>query len=215
MINSMEVARSGVRPSARQLLEAPYVAGHCGWSDLSGLAGSHFRFTVLRKPAERILSLYDFCRKLPPDQNTALFPIDAAKSQSFEEFCWSDDPLVRMFVDNTQTRTLALNYTVLDDQLPSDWESIAEQNLRALDGVLLCESLDRQLPDLCTLIGLPAPQPSLKRNVGKGSRTDLPTADEAAKILESRIAADQRLYELAQSLLANSLSGGTFRGGAI
>lgn len=196
MLNSIDLLHRE-RLSGAQLRSASYVAGHCGWADLADLSNSHFRFTILRSPAERILSLYDFCRTLPPEKNTAHFPLAAAKRLSFKLFCEAQDKSVRMFVDNAQARTLADNYTKLDDELPPNWDDVAVRNLEALDFVTTCEQLNARMRHFCALIGLPEPKKPIQLNVRRDPPTDLPDVHEAEAILGARIAIDQRLYEMA------------------
>lgn len=197
MVNSIRIARTGERPTDEALKSARFVAGHCGWDDVQQLSDTHFCFTVLRDPVERTLSFYDFCRNEVAEQDALFFPIKATKQLSFEAFCRSDDPSIRMFVDNVQARTLANSYTRLYDAQPQDWEALAEQHLRALDFVTVSEKLDAHLPALCAQIGLPAPRTTVRRNVRKAKeQSDLPSYEAAAAILGDRIAADQRLYEI-------------------
>lgn len=200
MLNAIEMKMSGQRPTPEQIRAAPFVAGHCGWEDIAGLANTHFRFTVLRKPVERTLSFYDFCRSLPSEKSAPHFPIRAAQTLSFEEFCSADDPAIRMFVDNVQARTLARSYLSLYDDLPEDWQSIARTNLTALDFVAISEKLDAHLPALCRRTGLPTPKQSVKRNVRSATNANLPSLERAHDILAERISADQRLYELGLEL---------------
>ena len=201
MVNSIRILRTGEGPSEEALGAAQFVAGHCGWDDVHSLAESHFRFTVLRDPVARTLSFYDFCRTHVAERDAPFFPINAAKELSFEAFCRSDDPAIRMFVDNVQARTLANSYTRLYDEQPQDWEAVAERHLRALDFVTVSEQLDRQLPTLCAEIGLPAPAATVRRNMRKRTeKRDLPSPEVAAEILGDRIAADQRLYKIAVQL---------------
>jgi hypothetical protein len=192
-INSIDVlgGRSAPMTAART---ARYVAGHCGWNHIADLGDTHLRFTFLRRPAERVLSLYGFCRLLPESRNTAHFPLRAARELTFEAFCRSDDEAIRMFIDNAQARSLACDYTSLDDALPSDWRSRARANLSKFDFVGLSERLDEQLPIVCGLIGIPPPKPTPRKNVGAGDVLALPSAPEATEILGDRIAADEELY---------------------
>ncbi len=201
MLNAIRVLRTGERPSEDALRSAKFVAGHCGWDDVSKLSDSHFCFTVLRDPVERTLSFYDFCRNHVSEKSAPFFPIQAAQNLSFEDFCTSDDPSIRMFVDNVQARTLASNYTRLYDDQPKDWETLAEHHLRALDFVTVSEKLDAHLPILCARIGLRAPRRTVRRNVRiQKEKRDLPSPEVAAEMMGERMAADQRLYNIAVDL---------------
>jgi hypothetical protein len=193
-INSIDVLRGRSTPLAAARA-ARYVAGHCGWDHIAELGDTHFRFTFVRNPAERVLSFYGFCRSLPETRNTAHFPVRAACALTFEAFCRSEDPAVRMFVDNAQARALACDYTRLDGALPDDWRARAASNLEKLDFVGLSERLNDQFPALCALIGVPPPGAPSRKNVGGGRDGTLPSTQEAADILGDRIAADAALYE--------------------
>ena len=192
MINSIDAAR-GHEAS----LEAAKRARYGGPLRM----GSHRRTRryalpvyVLRNPAERVLSFYGFCRSLPETRNTAHFP-RAACALTFEAFCRSEDPAVRMFVDNAQARALACDYTRLDGALPEDWRARAASNLEKLDFVGLSERLNDQFPALCALIGVPPPGAPSRKNAGGDRDGTLPSTEEAADILGDRIAADAALYE--------------------
>ncbi len=201
MLNAIRIARTGERPCDDALRSAQFVAGHCGRDDVRNLSQSHFCFTVLRNPVERTLSFYDSCRNLDSEKRAPFFPIAAAKELSFEAFCNSSEPSIRMFVDNVQTRTLANCYTRLYDQQLDDWEAQAEKHLKDLDFVTVSEKLDVHLPHLCEMIGLPAPKRTVRRNVRKKKENcDLPDLQAAAKILGERVEADQRLYKIALQL---------------
>ena len=193
MINSIDVAQ-GSAACLEGAKSARYVAGHCGWDHISGLGRTHVRFTFLRNPAERVLSFYGFCRSLPERKNSAHFPLQSARTLSFEAFCRSEGDGVRMFVDNAQARALACDYTRLDGALPADWRRRAEENLAKLDFVGLSERLDDQFPSLCALIGIPPPGTPSHKNVGLGQDGTLPSPEEAAAILGDRTAADEELY---------------------
>ena len=69
-INSIDVLR-GRSSSPAAARRARYVAGHCGWDHIADLGDTHLRFTFLRQPAERVLSLYVFCRSLPESRNSS------------------------------------------------------------------------------------------------------------------------------------------------
>jgi hypothetical protein len=194
MINSIDAAR-GHEASLEAAKRARYVAGHCGWDHIAELGDTHFRFTFLRNPAERVLSFYGFCRSLPETRNTAHFPVRAACALTFEAFCRSEDPAVRMFVDNAQARALACDYTRLDGALPEDWRARAASNLEKLDFVGLSERLNDQFPALCARIGVPPPGAPSRKNAGGDRDGTLPSTEEAADILGDRIAADAALYE--------------------
>lgn len=200
MLNAIDIKMTGKRPDQETLNQAAYVAGHCGWDDLVPLQDTHFRFTVLRDPAARTLSFYDFLRQLPSANRAPFFPVAAAKTLSFEAFCTANDPAIRMFVDNVQARTLASSYIDLDDDLPLDWQRMAHRNLAQLDFVATCENLNADMPKLCQMTGLPVPRAGVERNVRRERSHHLPSLDEARDLLGARIAADNALYKQAMAL---------------
>jgi len=186
---------------------AAFVFGHFGWRTLEAVRGDAFAFTVLREPAERILSLYRFARRreLPP--GSGFEPLmEAARSADFAGFCLSDDPRVRPFIENTQARTLAAGYLPEECGF-DDGEAILAQartHVQALDFVALTETLDEDFATLARQAGLPPPCAGLYRNVGEGGPAAV-GLEAARAILGRRIALDEALYGFAQALRAERM----------
>lgn len=201
MINAAENKERGIQPSLQQRKAAGFIAGHCGWSDVSDLRESHYLFTVLRDPVARVVSFYDFCRNHVNVSDAPFFPIKASKDLSFEEFCRSDDPAVRMFVDNVQARTLATTYMDCTDRSAEGWERMATETLEALDFVAISEKLGQHLPLICDDIGISRPKRNVRRNVRSGgAEQQTPSLTEAREVLKERVAIDQKIYELGKEI---------------
>lgn len=82
-------------------------SGHFDVVDLLHLPGPQHRFTVLREPIARIVSLYDFWRAHTPEhiEEHDLVGPRAARSMTFDEFALADDPRIVHDLDNTFVRT--------------------------------------------------------------------------------------------------------------
>ena len=66
---------------------ARFVSGHFGWTALSAAGADAFRFTVLREPFDRLVSLYKFSRTKQHSDNPIFSAVfEAAKQRSFGDF---------------------------------------------------------------------------------------------------------------------------------
>ena len=82
-------------------------AGHFDVIDLGKFPGPQAVFTVLRDPADMLVSLYDFWRAHDPafiEEHDLVGP-RLARSQPFEEFVGGVDPRIVPDLDNTLVRT--------------------------------------------------------------------------------------------------------------
>jgi len=101
-----------------KLEEASVVSGHFYFSLLKSISYTH-SFTILRNPADRIVSLYRYGRS----NLSGWEPEDPVRHLSFEEWLESDDPLVQGQVDSYYVR-------VLTDDLPEPFENRREKSLQ-------------------------------------------------------------------------------------
>lgn len=195
---------AGITPAAlERARRARYVFGHFGWRTLEAVRGNAFAFTVLRDPAARIVSLYRFARMRNLATDSGFEPLmNAARSTGFAEFCRSEDPLVRLFIDNAQARTLAAGYLPEECGIEDAGTMLpaAQAHLQSLDFVALTESLDMDFPALAKRAQLPPPRAGLHRNASGAAEPSTVSLQEARAILGDRIAVDQALYDFARAL---------------
>jgi hypothetical protein len=195
---------AGIDPARlERARRARFVFGHFGWRTLEAVRGDAFAFTVLRDPAARIVSLYRFARMRDLAAGSGFTPLmEAARGGGFAEFCRSDDPRVRLFIDNAQARTLAAGYLPQECGFQGGAEIVeaAQAHLRSLDFVAFTESLDEDFTALARQAHLPPPRVSLRRNASGGGGPAPAGLEEARAILGERIALDQALYDAARAL---------------
>jgi hypothetical protein len=109
--------------------EKRLIAGHFGYAFAKQLDAS--LITVLRDPAERVLSLYYFWRRLPPDRGRNA---QIARSLTLAEFLESNDPAVVSNIRNAQVWQIAhasdrASRRELGDLKPDDLLDLAKSNL--------------------------------------------------------------------------------------
>jgi len=126
--------------------DIPFVSGHFGHQYASHLAAGRFRFTFLRNPRERIVSLYSFCRTRDPNE----YPIyRLAKQHDLDGFlkaAWSDD-LIYSYIFNSQVWCLASGPGESEiAPRTTAWVDLYEQaitNVEEYDHVGLLETFDQ------------------------------------------------------------------------
>ncbi len=133
---------------------AQFVSGHFGWTALTTTGADAFRFTVLREPFDRLVSLYKFSRtKQHSDKPLFSAVFEAAKQRSFEDFCLSKEPELKTLIDNAMTRALADDYYPYVCSQPRDVLHWAKQHVDQLDLVIDLGDLDKTLPMLAEITG--------------------------------------------------------------
>lgn len=95
-------------------------SGHYGKDIYDGVRQNHLCITNFRHPIDRVVSLYNYFRHMVPVQEAdigqgAFRPIDLARRATFEEFVFSPDPLVEIYVRNAHYRLLSNNMWSLDE----------------------------------------------------------------------------------------------------
>ncbi|MGX8011186.1 hypothetical protein ACVDG8_020595 [Mesorhizobium sp. ORM8.1] len=100
-----------------------FYAGHYGYCLFEAVGDGHALVTNFRNPVSRILSLYDFWRNNVSEDHVGSMPeVDAApvkeaKAKSFSDFIRSDNPSLRLYIDNTHYRQILDTWCV--DRTPS------------------------------------------------------------------------------------------------
>jgi hypothetical protein len=141
------------------LADVGFVSGHIGYDFARHLMPSRFSFTFLRDPAERILSMYYFCRSRDP----ARFMIyRRAHELDLADFLRAGfhDPWVRKNIWNNQVWQLAHGYGHLDDRSIDDFSetellALAMRHLDELSFVGFTESFPADQRTVLSALGLP------------------------------------------------------------
>ncbi len=186
----------------RKAQSAQFVAGHHGWRTLRRVAEGAVTFTVIRDPYERLRSMYEFVHsdaKLKHPHFLAMRQV--AVDSSFEDFCLSDDPNTRAFVDNAMTRTLSDDYFPYVRQTSANVEQAIE-NLEKLDFVVTQSRLDKAMPEIARRTRTELIHSGKRRN--ETSRTNAPVISKDEFLgdprLHERIKGDLRLFERARAI---------------
>lgn len=133
-------------------------SGHFDVVDLGNLPTPQIRFTVLRDPARRLVSLYDFWRAHDPAHVEAhdLVGPRIAAERSFEEFVGDPDPRIVHDLDNTMVRTFTgLVRTAAPIEAPDAALADAIALARSFDHVGHVDDLPRTARWLCDQLALP------------------------------------------------------------
>jgi len=135
---------SGKKPN--QLRNIGFVSGHFGYHFAQHLMPGRFTFTFLRDPAERVLSMYYFCRNRNPDQFEIYRKAHELTLPDFLE-AGLTDPCIRMHIWNNQVWQLAHGYAQLDNRAIDDFSGeelvlLAREHLGHFSFVGFTETFD-------------------------------------------------------------------------
>lgn len=180
-----------------------WVTGHLTARNLSAVRADAFVCTVLREPAERVVSLYAGLRASNGPVPEALRRAAAsAKANTLLGFLWDADPAVRRLVANAQAHTLAGDWFAPDDRPAADLKADAAKALDQFDYVGLADHLAAAADDIARLTGRPHPGAPLRLHAA----ADRPAlaALKAAELdrLAELTAVDAHVYQLARAKFA-------------
>ncbi|MEQ1819514.1 MAG: sulfotransferase family 2 domain-containing protein [Terricaulis sp.] len=141
-------------PALEDVRRAQFVSGHFGWNATAASGDDAFRFTVLRDPFERLVSLYRFSR-LKENAESAVFEavFEAAKQRSFGDFCLSPEPELKSMIQDAMTRALADDYFPYQDADPVRTLRAAIDHIHQLDLVIDLRNLNAAMPKLAEITG--------------------------------------------------------------
>lgn len=139
--------------------------GHFGSDFIDAVDGGGYKITIVRDPRQRVVSLYDFWRSIPPEWSESLHEDDFdapafARSMSFSEFLETKNVMVWPSFTNAMARQLVgTDYHKLEvDECAAQTE--AQKRLSRFDLVLTTEELSRAQPHLARKWDLPVPSES-------------------------------------------------------
>lgn len=203
-----------------------FFSGHFTAESITKVPGRKFAFTVLRDPYERIMSLYYFWRRHRDSviQANNLAGPRLARQVGLKEFLSIDMPIPRNYIRNEMARVLAGDvftekndtYYELKDgkRIPIEKSEIitrATATLNQMDFVFFVETLDRDFPILCKMLGMDPVPEFPRKNTRDEVRPDLETVqeevldDEHLDLLKQNTELDRIIYSLAQARHAEVL----------
>ena len=185
----------------------PFVSGHFGFDVVAPLLVDRFSFTFLRNPEDRLISLYDFCRRKAPDTPLQ----EAAQGRTIEQFLLlaqrdsGAHPSVREAIWNNQVWQLASgrskdsesrNAKASTNDLSN--EALLEraiQNASKLNYVGFQETFDVDVDEIFkTLVGFWRPRVR-RDNVTPNKLRTAKLSDACKQILQEMTELDTRLYD--------------------
>jgi len=221
--------RGLIRYSEDQLREFDLFSGHFLMPHVDRIPGEKFVFTILRDPADRILSLYYFWRRHRPEiaaERAMAGPL-AAKAMLLPEFLRAEQDFTRKAIFNEIARTLAGHLGVTaegryhdlsrDDRPEISEFEVVRRALAALlriDYVGFVETIDRDMHNIFALAGLPPPtHVPRRRTVNDATPSLLPVEYQALDAacetqLDRLTSLDRMVYTLARSRTELMLRGG-------
>lgn len=196
----------------KEARSALLVAGHIDWKLVMSVRQPHaFVFTILRDPAERLLSNYHYLHRMSEDGlfvQRRLSVIRKLKSLSFEEFCTSNDPEILYTTNNLMVRQLSyrINGTADLDAPFGEMLDEALKNIAAMDYVGFQQTLKHDFHDLVKKMGfpvLPLPKKNVTKELGKNygpSYNPVVNKEDLLGLAAPRLQWDIALYQQALTL---------------
>lgn len=143
-----------LRMSDEKIAEKSFISGHFDYGFLSRFGSDRYKFTFLRDPILRTISLYNYLRR-DSEQKYPIFEI--ARRYSFEGFLSAiDDPIVFKHTWNYQTSMLTNGWHTTEavtNEAARNLLSEAKLNLSKLDYVGLTETFDTDIRKVFQNIG--------------------------------------------------------------
>lgn len=206
--------------SIDELKKFDLFSGHFIMPHVDKIPGEKFVFTILREPAERILSLYYFWRRHEPEvavNNRLAGPL-AANAMLLPEFLRAEHDISRGAIFNEMARVLAGHIGVTDqgryfDLSRNDRPEISEFDVvrRALSALLridyvgFVDTIDRDMRNIFELAGLPRPTEVPRRRTANDTTRGLLPVEyqaldgECESHLSRLTSLDRIVYTLARS----------------
>lgn len=193
--------------SPEQLRHVRFISGHIGYHFARPLMEGRYTFTFLRDPAERILSMYYFCRSRDPAEFIIYQKAHELSLAGFLE-AGLDDPWVRKNIWNNQVWQLAHGYAHIDGRTIADFGEdellrLAKEHVATFSHVGLTERFQEDAKPVLGALGLPKMKEMPKINAAEW-RPPASAHDQAIRRgLEKLTELDRELYEFARRLSAS------------
>jgi hypothetical protein len=177
-----------------------FISGHFGYDVAKQFMGSHYSFTFLRNPVERILSFYYFCRIRDPNQ---FKHHELAHRLSLDEFLelGFTDRSIKAHIWNYQVSQLATGWGSTSGLVLNDAELLASaiQHLDDFSYIGFTETYDKDQDKILKDIGITIPVGKHKSNANpeRPLFDDLPQSSK--DLLMGLTELDRALYEKAWS----------------
>ena len=190
-----------------ELMKYYYISGHFGFDYIKNILDGSYSFTFLRNPVERILSYYTFSRQLPLNEQTKKFRVfDLIHQMTFKEFVESDNPLIKLSIDNLQTWLLACNYSnAIREKLKNVPEheilGMAKENLSRLSYVGFKETFKDDFNNILSDLHLPIPARNKVAYKSKSPISIKTLSPDVLQKLQARVSLDNELYNYAWNSL--------------
>lgn len=191
--------------SPDQLRHVRFISGHIGYHFARPLMEGRYTFTFLRDPAERILSMYYFCRSRDPAEFIIYQKAHELSLAGFLE-AGLHDPWVRKNIWNNQVWQLAHGYAHLDDRTIADFGEdellrLAKEHIAELSHVGFTETFAADAAPVLRALGLPGMESMPKLNETPGRPGAEAQAPEIRALLDRLTGLDRQLYDYARNEL--------------
>jgi hypothetical protein len=187
-----------------QFRDIGFVSGHIGYDYARHLMKKRFSFTFLRDPAERILSMYYFCRSRDPTEFDIYRKAHELDLPHFLEAGLSD-PFMRMRIWNNQVWQLAHGYTHLDDKTVDDFSendllNLAKEHLREFSYVGFTETFDTDAAVIVASLEFPEMKQMPRLNTSPDRPVLTSLSPTIRSLLDELTLLDRELYLYARAL---------------
>jgi hypothetical protein len=184
-----------------QLKYIAFISGHMGYHFALPLMENRFTFTFLRDPAERILSMYYFCKTRDPGEFEIYRRAHEMDLSCFLEAGLSN-PCVRMHIWNNQVWQLAHGYTHLDDRTVDDFSEeellrLAKAHIGELSYVGFTETIEKDSREILCALGIPQPSEIPVENITLDRPNVADISTKAREQLAQLTLLDRQLYDYA------------------
>lgn len=184
-----------------QLNNVGFVSGHIGYQYAKSLMRNRYSFTFLRDPAERILSMYFFCRSRNPNEFEIYEKAHEFDLLGFLE-AGQSDACIRNNIWNNQVWQLAHGYTHLDTKTVDDYDEadlldLAKQHLQEFSFIGFTETFESDARVILAALGLPGTRQMPMVNDSPGRPSLGSVSAEVRLSLDRLTALDRQLYRYA------------------